>query len=413
MGLTTISLLHIVAALEWRDPYRSVFNRDTIANGRFNLLMLAALVLTFLATTIGGLQRILDTVELDGDQWRVCLIAVDRLLRPRRARQVRPPPLRRGRHGVSDLDRPEQPRTRRTGSPTSCGSHPGTQANLAGRDTALERGRRVRRAVRRRARRRRQGRPRPRASSSSRTPRSCCGRATPTPCSSSSRRWTPPARTRRSSTSCPASTRRACTSSRSSNRRARSSTTRSCGGSPRPCPSGAGSGSSTARTTRRSSPSGCTPSGSTSQQLPAGDRGPDFWAGRYDDLNAFEQHLDRNGMKVVKFFLHVSKAEQKRRFMARLDNPDKLWKFSAGDVAVAPALGRVHAGLRGRHHRHLDRVGAVVRDPGRPQARHAGDGRRRSSSTRSRASTCSGRPCRPRTGQPTQQARQELEAESE
>jgi PPK2 family polyphosphate:nucleotide phosphotransferase len=70
------------------------------------------------------------------------------------------------------------------------------------------------------------------------------------------------------------------------------------------------------------------------QKLPPGDRGPTFWADRYDDLNAFERHLDRNGTKVVKFFLHVSKAEQKRRFMARLDNPDKLWKFSAGDVAV-------------------------------------------------------------------------------
>jgi PPK2 family polyphosphate:nucleotide phosphotransferase len=70
------------------------------------------------------------------------------------------------------------------------------------------------------------------------------------------------------------------------------------------------------------------------QQLPPGDRGPEFWAGRYEDLNAFERHLDRNGTKIVKFFLHVSKAEQKRRFMARLDNPDKLWKFSAGDVAV-------------------------------------------------------------------------------
>jgi PPK2 family polyphosphate:nucleotide phosphotransferase len=70
------------------------------------------------------------------------------------------------------------------------------------------------------------------------------------------------------------------------------------------------------------------------QKLPPGDRGPDFWAGRYDDLNALERHLDRNGTKIVKFFLHVSKAEQKRRFLARLDNPDKLWKFSAGDVAV-------------------------------------------------------------------------------
>jgi PPK2 family polyphosphate:nucleotide phosphotransferase len=70
------------------------------------------------------------------------------------------------------------------------------------------------------------------------------------------------------------------------------------------------------------------------QRLPAGDRGQQFWADRYDDLNAFERHLDRNGTKVVKFFLHVSKAEQKRRFMARLDNPDKQWKFKAGDVAV-------------------------------------------------------------------------------
>jgi PPK2 family polyphosphate:nucleotide phosphotransferase len=70
------------------------------------------------------------------------------------------------------------------------------------------------------------------------------------------------------------------------------------------------------------------------QPLPEGDRGPKFWADRYDDLNAFERHLDRNGTKVVKFFLHVSKAEQKRRFLARLDNPDKNWKFNAKDVAV-------------------------------------------------------------------------------
>jgi Ca2+-transporting ATPase len=76
MGLTTISLLHIVAALEWRNPYRSILHRDTFANGRFNLLALSALVLTFLVTTIGGLQRIFDTTELDGHQWRACLVAV-------------------------------------------------------------------------------------------------------------------------------------------------------------------------------------------------------------------------------------------------------------------------------------------------------------------------------------------------
>jgi PPK2 family polyphosphate:nucleotide phosphotransferase len=69
------------------------------------------------------------------------------------------------------------------------------------------------------------------------------------------------------------------------------------------------------------------------QKLPGGDRGPDFWAARYDDINAWERHLDRNGTRILKFFLHVSKAEQKRRFMARLDKPHKQWKFNAADVA--------------------------------------------------------------------------------
>ena len=69
------------------------------------------------------------------------------------------------------------------------------------------------------------------------------------------------------------------------------------------------------------------------QRLPPGDRGPAFFADRYEDLNAFEHHLDRNGTKVVKFFLHVSRAEQKRRFLARLDNPNKQWKFNAADVS--------------------------------------------------------------------------------
>ena len=68
------------------------------------------------------------------------------------------------------------------------------------------------------------------------------------------------------------------------------------------------------------------------QKLPPGPRGPEFWAGRHEDINAFERHLDRSGTKVVKFFLHISKAEQKRRFLARLDEPGKQWKFSAADL---------------------------------------------------------------------------------
>jgi PPK2 family polyphosphate:nucleotide phosphotransferase len=69
------------------------------------------------------------------------------------------------------------------------------------------------------------------------------------------------------------------------------------------------------------------------QKLPPGPRGKKFWKERFDDINAFERHLDRNGTKIVKFFLHVSRKEQKKRFIARLDEPGKQWKFSAADVA--------------------------------------------------------------------------------
>jgi PPK2 family polyphosphate:nucleotide phosphotransferase len=57
-----------------------------------------------------------------------------------------------------------------------------------------------------------------------------------------------------------------------------------------------------------------------------------IWKERYEDINAFELHLARNGTKVCKFFLHVSKEEQKERFLARLEEPEKNWKYSAADV---------------------------------------------------------------------------------
>lgn len=69
------------------------------------------------------------------------------------------------------------------------------------------------------------------------------------------------------------------------------------------------------------------------QQLPPGKRGDGFWQKRYEDINAFEHHLVRNGTLVLKFFLHVSKKEQKKRFLERLDNPAKHWKFSEADLA--------------------------------------------------------------------------------
>jgi PPK2 family polyphosphate:nucleotide phosphotransferase len=57
-----------------------------------------------------------------------------------------------------------------------------------------------------------------------------------------------------------------------------------------------------------------------------------IWKERLQDINAFETHLARNGTLVIKFFLHVSRAEQKRRFLERIGNPDKNWKFSSADL---------------------------------------------------------------------------------
>lgn len=58
-----------------------------------------------------------------------------------------------------------------------------------------------------------------------------------------------------------------------------------------------------------------------------------IWDERLEDIRSFERYLHRNGIIVLKFFLHVSKKEQKKRFMARIDRPDKHWKFSNSDVA--------------------------------------------------------------------------------
>ena len=58
----------------------------------------------------------------------------------------------------------------------------------------------------------------------------------------------------------------------------------------------------------------------------------DTWEERFDDIKSFEKYLSHNGVAVRKFFLNVSKGEQKRRFLERLDTPEKNWKFSAADV---------------------------------------------------------------------------------
>lgn len=68
------------------------------------------------------------------------------------------------------------------------------------------------------------------------------------------------------------------------------------------------------------------------QRLPPGSRGPRFWRDRYEDINAFERHLVRNGTVILKFFLNVSKAEQQRRLLQRIDASEKHWKFSVADL---------------------------------------------------------------------------------
>ncbi|HSC74294.1 MAG TPA: HAD-IC family P-type ATPase [Gaiellaceae bacterium] len=74
MGLTTLSLMHIIGAMEAREPTGTIFTRYTVANRRFVQLIGAALVLTFLVTALGPLQRIFDTVALTSSQWGVCLL---------------------------------------------------------------------------------------------------------------------------------------------------------------------------------------------------------------------------------------------------------------------------------------------------------------------------------------------------
>jgi PPK2 family polyphosphate:nucleotide phosphotransferase len=68
------------------------------------------------------------------------------------------------------------------------------------------------------------------------------------------------------------------------------------------------------------------------QRLPPQVVSKHLWKERFQDITSFERHLQRSGVVVLKFFLHVSKEEQKKRFLERLDTPSKNWKFGLGDV---------------------------------------------------------------------------------
>ena len=113
-----------------------------------------------------------------------------------------------------------------------------------------------------------------------------------------------------------------------------SSITTTCGAAWRGCPSAGISASSTAPITRRRWRSGSIASSWQCEHLPPKLVGPKIWQQRFDDINGAERYLAHNGIVICKFFLHVSKAEQRRRFIARLEEPDKQWKFEPADLTA-------------------------------------------------------------------------------
>jgi PPK2 family polyphosphate:nucleotide phosphotransferase len=93
------------------------------------------------------------------------------------------------------------------------------------------------------------------------------------------------------------------------------------------------------------------------QQLPPALVGKDIWKKRFKDIRAYERYLANNGTLILKFHLHLSKEEQKRRFLARLDTPSKNWKFSMGDVADRQCWDK-----------YMDAYEDMIRHTSRPEA---------------------------------------------
>ena len=99
------------------------------------------------------------------------------------------------------------------------------------------------------------------------------------------------------------------------------------------CPSAAASASSTAAITRRPWWCGCIRNFSGKAEAAAASWiTKDIWKERFQDIRSFERYLTRNGVAIRKFFLHVSNKEQKKRFLERIEEPEKNWKFSANDA---------------------------------------------------------------------------------
>src|SRR5690349_19946565 len=93
------------------------------------------------------------------------------------------------------------------------------------------------------------------------------------------------------------------------------------------------------------------------EKLPADLVDGDIWKRRFKDIRAHEKYLGRNGTRLVKFYLHLSKAEQKRRLLERIDTPAKNWKFSMGDLAE-----------RGRWDQYMAAYEDMIRNTSTPDA---------------------------------------------
>ena len=106
-------------------------------------------------------------------------------------------------------------------------------------------------------------------------------------------------------------------------------------------------------------------------KLPPGKRNKAFWQNRYEDINAFERHLTRNGIAVVKLFLHVSKDEQKRRFLDRFDRPRSIGSSTTADLAERGGWDEYVDVYEEPLSRHEHRQSTVVRRAGRSQMGHS------------------------------------------
>jgi hypothetical protein len=102
-----------------------------------------------------------------------------------------------------------------------------------------------------------------------------------------------------------------------------------------------------------------------------------IWKRRYQSIVDHERHLHRNGTRIVKFFLHVSKDEQRKRFLARIDDERKNWKFSASRRRGTGPLEGLHARLRRLPRGDEHRSGPVVCGAGRRQSPTRGSSCRR------------------------------------